>query len=102
MDGKELIVYHKDSEISAFMDAVGKSEVYFNSDQGRGMWIPIDRIRYFQVQKEEDDERGAKPLPTRNAKACIEEKSDRAGGGEGVDEALQSPRPPGEPTGEEQ
>lgn len=54
MDEKELIIYLKDDEVAKFMESVGKSEVYFDDVSGKGMWIPIDRIRYFQVDREDE------------------------------------------------
>ena len=64
MDEKELIIYLKDDEVARFMEDIGNSKVYFDEKSGKGMWIPIDRIRYFQVEREDAD--SLKPIPRRN------------------------------------
>jgi len=57
MDGEtyELDVHPNDME--KLMDALGKNEVYFNDSRGVGVWIPIDKVRYFQVERQDEQGR---------------------------------------------
>ena len=55
MDGKTQDVSISESEIQAFMSAIGKKEVYFNLKKGSGIWFDIDKIRFFQVNRENGD-----------------------------------------------
>lgn len=56
-DGEKLTVEIPEPEIENFMDSVGKSVVYWQEEKKMGIWIPIEKVRYFQVIKkgEEDD-----------------------------------------------
>jgi hypothetical protein len=51
MDGEtfELEVHPNDME--TFMACLGKGEVFFNDARGVGVWIPVDKVRYFQLEK---------------------------------------------------
>lgn len=57
MDGEtyELDVHPNDME--QLMASLGKSEVYFNDYRGVGVWIPIDKVRYFQVERQDEQGR---------------------------------------------
>ena len=56
MDQVKVEVTVPPDDIEAFTSAVGKGEVHYNDERGRGVWIPIEKIRYFKVEKV--DEKG--------------------------------------------
>ena len=56
MDGKEVSWDVPPNDIERFMEDIGKDMVYYNPDRGIGMWVPIDKIRFFRV--EHVDEQG--------------------------------------------
>lgn len=95
MDEKEVIIYLKDSEIAKFMEDIGKSKVYFDEKTGKGMWIPIDRIRYFQVERESDAGESIKEIPSGDGGTESGEKVVGAAGGENMAEVV-PPSPPNE------
>ena len=75
-DKETVDVNIKPEEIERFMACIGKSQVYFNQEAGTGMWVPIDKIRYFTVNllgkedaKEDPVQRDELPEPTPDAKA---------------------------------
>jgi len=51
MDGKDLDVRVPVENLGRFLEAIGKNEVYFDDDKGHGIWLPIDKIRYFTIKK---------------------------------------------------
>lgn len=51
MDGKDLEITIAVGNIEKFMAAIGNAEVYFDSEKDVGVWIPIDKIRYFTINK---------------------------------------------------
>lgn len=55
MDGETFEVEVHPDDMEALMAAIGKSEVYFNNSRGAGIWIPIDKIRLFQVEKVDEN-----------------------------------------------
>ena len=55
MDGKVQEIQVSEDEIQNFMSAIGKKEVYFNLKKGSGIWFDIDKIRFFQVNRENGD-----------------------------------------------
>lgn len=91
MDGKDITVYLKNEEVKKFMESIGKSEVYFDDVSGKGMWIPIDRIRYFQVERESDSGAPSSRVQTRNAESPPTEVGDSGDGGESVEEIITAP-----------
>lgn len=60
MDGEKRPVEVHENDIEALMSAIGKSEVFYSHERGVGLWIPIDKVRYFQVEKV--DEHGNRVL----------------------------------------
>lgn len=58
MDGESVEVEVPEIEIESFMDSVGKSEVYYNSKKGCGVWIHLDKVRYFEVHKADEQGEG--------------------------------------------
>jgi len=50
MDGKDFEIEVHPDDMHKFMDAIGKGEVYFNDARGVGVWVAIDKVRYFQVE----------------------------------------------------
>ena len=57
MDGETYDLDVHPSDMEALMAALGKSEVYFNDYRGVGVWIPIDKVRYFQVERQDEQGR---------------------------------------------
>ena len=55
MDGEDFEVEVHPDDIPSFMACLGKNEVYFNPSKGVGVWIPIDKIRYFQLEKLDEE-----------------------------------------------
>ena len=51
MDGEKFELEVHPNDMEDFMKAIGKSEVYFNESRGIGIWIPIEKVRYFHVEK---------------------------------------------------
>ena len=51
MDGEKFEIKIYPTDMGPFLEAVGKSEVYFNETKGVGIWIPIEKVRYFHVEK---------------------------------------------------
>ena len=51
IDGETLNIDVHPDDMKTFMDTIGRSEVYFNETKGLGVWVPIDKIRYFHVEK---------------------------------------------------
>jgi hypothetical protein len=37
-------------DIAKFVESVGRGEVYYNETRGKGIWIPIEKIRYFSLE----------------------------------------------------
>ena len=70
MDGEERAIEIHPDDIKDFMDAIGKSEVYFNDTRGVGMWVAIDKVRWFKVERVDDEGRrikgGDMELPERD------------------------------------
>jgi len=91
MDGKDLTVFLKDNEVKRFMESIGKSEVYFDDEAGKGMWIPIDRIRYFQVERELDPGQGLNRVPSGNAGDSRKEAPHSEDGSGSVEQAVCPP-----------
>lgn len=56
MDGEEFQIEVHPDDMDFFMNTLGKGEVYFNQKRGLGIWVPVDKIRYFHVEKV--DEKG--------------------------------------------
>ena len=50
LDGELFQLEIHPNDMESFMSALGKGEVYFNRDRGVGVWVPVDKIRYFQVE----------------------------------------------------
>ena len=55
MDGETFEIEIHPDDIKKFMNAVGKSEVYYNEYRGVGVWISIEKVRYFQMEKVDED-----------------------------------------------
>ena len=51
MDGGKYELQVHPDDMESLMNTLGKSEVYFNSARGVGVWLSIDKIRYFEVEK---------------------------------------------------
>jgi hypothetical protein len=89
MDGEKFEIEVYPSDIGPFIEAVGKSEVFFKDSKGIGIWIPIDKVRYFHVEKVDEKGKriigGNQKIPKGNGKDSegIEE-----GGKKGVGETL--------------
>lgn len=103
MDGDKFELEVHPDDMEAFMAAVNGGEVFFNSKRGIGIWIPIDKVRYFQVERvdakgqrvvERDTEIQA---PERGAQGG--EGGDREDGGECLEGAVQAPGPDSQPVG---
>ena len=52
MDEKKVNISLLADEMGGLLDAIGKNEVYYNSETNNGLWIPIEKIRYFRVRKD--------------------------------------------------
>lgn len=52
MDEKVVKISITEDEMGGLLDAIGENEVYYNSETNKGLWIPIEKIRYFRVKKE--------------------------------------------------
>ena len=50
MDGEKFDLEVHPDDMEAFINAISAGEVYFNFTRGAGIWIPIDKIRHFQVE----------------------------------------------------
>jgi hypothetical protein len=57
MDGETFETKVWPAEMEAFMGAIGKSEVYFNDKRGVGLWVPVDKVRYFSVERVDEQGR---------------------------------------------
>lgn len=55
LDGGTFEVDVRPGDIDGFIAAIDKHEVYFNEETGAGVWIPIEKIRYFSIEKIGDD-----------------------------------------------
>tara|TARA_R110002126_G_scaffold185420_2_gene333949 strand:- start:818 stop:1123 length:306 start_codon:yes stop_codon:yes gene_type:complete len=51
MDGEEFEVQVPPNDMTKFIESLGKAEVFFNNESGLGIWIPIDKIRHFKVER---------------------------------------------------
>jgi len=49
MDNQTLDVNVNAQEVEKFMDSIGNNRVYMNDEKGVGIWLPIDKVRYFQI-----------------------------------------------------
>lgn len=56
VDGEDFEVEVHPDDMTDFMECLGKGEVYFNKYRGSGLWISMEKVRYFQV--EHLDEKG--------------------------------------------
>jgi len=65
MDGEELEIDVADSDMERFMNTIGSAEVYFNASKGVGVWVAIDKIRYFHVERV--DEHGKRVITSHTA-----------------------------------
>lgn len=52
MDGQHVNVEIPADQIERFMAAIGNNEVWFNSEKGRGVWMHMDKMRYFEVEEQ--------------------------------------------------
>lgn len=92
MDGEDFEIEVHSDDMQAFMDTLSKSECYFNNSRGLGVWIPIDKIRYFHVEKV--DEKGRRVVESdskildNNGKLEEREPEDPETGEGGVDGAV--------------
>ena len=50
MDGESFPMEVHPDDIERLMDAIGKNEVFYNPDRGIGVWVPIDKVRFFHVE----------------------------------------------------
>lgn len=64
MDGEKFDLAVHPDDMEAFVKAISAGEVYFNFKRGAGVWIPIDKIRHFQVKHV--DEFGKKVTVTKD------------------------------------
>ena len=55
MDGETFQIEIHPDDIKLFIDTVGRSEVYYNEYRGVGVWVSIEKVRYFQVEKVDED-----------------------------------------------
>jgi len=55
MDGKDFEIEVLPEDMEKFIESVGKQEVYFNESKGVGIWIPIEKVRYFHVERVDED-----------------------------------------------
>lgn len=55
MDGEQFELEVDPADMENLMAAVGQSEVFFNKSRGIGVWVPIDKIRYFHVERVGED-----------------------------------------------
>ena len=51
MDGETFEIEVHPNDMKTFMACLGKGEVFFNDARGVGVWIPVDKIRHFQLEK---------------------------------------------------
>lgn len=51
LDGEKFEVEVSPTDMETFMETLGKGEVYFNHDKGVGVWVAIDKVRYFHVER---------------------------------------------------
>ena len=54
MDGEELEIEVVPEDMDKFMNSLGSAEVYFDAAKGHGLWVPIDKIRYFHVERQDE------------------------------------------------
>ncbi len=81
MDGEVFRIEVHPDDMDAFMASLGKSEVYFNKYRGVGVWIPMDKVRYFQVERV--DEKGKRVTEKYTQQRVTESHTDLpADGGE--------------------
>lgn len=57
MDGEKFEVECAPGDMETFIGALGKNEVFFNDAAGIGIFIPIDKVRYFHVEKVDEQGR---------------------------------------------
>ena len=51
MDGETFQIEVAASDMERFMETTGKGEVYFNEPKGVGVWVAIEKIRFFKVER---------------------------------------------------
>lgn len=54
MDGETLEVDVSLNKLDDLMNSISKSKVYFDDDSGAGMWLSMDKVRYFHIEKVDD------------------------------------------------
>lgn len=55
MDGESKPMDVHPDDMKELMRCVGCNEVYFNPERGVGVWVNIDKVRYFDVESVDDD-----------------------------------------------
>lgn len=56
MDGKDEELLVSGDKVEKFLDDLGKNVVYYDEEKGQGIWIPIDKIRYFKIKQIDNGE----------------------------------------------
>lgn len=95
MDGETYELQVPPDDMEPLMNDIGSSKVYFNDKRGVGVWLPIDKIRYFEVEKV--DGQGKRVVESHsgisdyNRKAESTEEKPDAPGGKSVGESIPAP-----------
>ena len=76
MDGGEFHLKVHPDDFKHLIESLGKSEVYFSETRGIGVWLPSEKIRYFHVEKV--DEQGNR-IRVSNSEICGEDSEEQAG-----------------------
>ena len=51
MDGKTQDIEISEEKLPRFLDALGKDEVYYDEVKNFGVWLHIEKIRFFTIKK---------------------------------------------------
>lgn len=57
MDGEEQTIKARPEDMEKYMNRIGRSEVCFNHEKGVGLWINIDKVRWFEVERVDEQGR---------------------------------------------
>ena len=77
MDGETFDLEIHQDDIKEFMSCLGKGEVFFNKSRGLGIWLAIDKIRRFQMEKL--DAKGNRVV---ECDPVVQSENEGSGGGE--------------------
>jgi hypothetical protein len=51
LDGKDFSIILRESDMPDFIRCLSSGEVFFNNDSKTGLWVPLEKIRYFTMKE---------------------------------------------------